>query len=78
MTGDSVVMTTVITALTKGRTEMTLLGLLLIFIVLLAIYRDLIKALLPVLPMLVVIGWMGGVMYLSGMKYTPSQPAWER
>ena len=71
MTGDAVVMTTVITALTKGRTEMTLFGLLLIFIVLLAIYRDLIKALLPVLPMLVVIGWMGGVMYISGMKYTP-------
>ena len=71
MTGDSVVMTTVITALTKGRTEMTLLGLVLIFIVLLVIYRDLIKALLPVLPMLVVVGWMGGVMYLSGMKYTP-------
>lgn len=71
MTGDAVVMTTVITALTKGRTEMTLFGLLLIFMVLLAIYRDLIKALLPVLPMLVVIGWMGGVMYISGMKYTP-------
>jgi uncharacterized protein len=30
-----------------------------------------IKALLPVLPMMVVIGWMGGVMYLAGMKYTP-------
>ena len=71
LTGDAVVMTTVITALTKGRTEMTLFGLVLIFIVLLAIYRDLIKALLPVLPMLVVIGWMGGVMYISGMKYTP-------
>ncbi len=71
MTGDSVVMTTVITALTKGRTELTLFGLVLIFIVLLVIYRDLIKALLPVLPMLVVVGWMGGVMYLSGMKYTP-------
>ena len=50
---------------------MTLLGLVLIFIVLLAIYRDLIKALLPVLPMLVVIGWMGGVMYVTDMKYTP-------
>jgi predicted RND superfamily exporter protein len=50
---------------------MTLLGLLLIFIVLLAVYRDLIKALLPVLPMLVVIGWMGGVMYVAGLKYTP-------
>ena len=70
-TGDSVVMTTVISALTTGRTEMTLLGLVLIFIVLLFIYRDLIKSLLPVLPMLVVIGWMGGVMYVSGMKYTP-------
>jgi hypothetical protein len=70
-TGDAVVMTTVIRALTQGRTEMTLLGLVLIFIVLLLIYRDLIKALLPVLPMLVVIGWMGGVMYLASMKYTP-------
>lgn len=70
-TGDSVVMTTVISALTQGRTEMTLLGLVLIFFVLLLIYRDLIKALLPVLPMLVVIGWMGGVMYLADMKYTP-------
>jgi predicted RND superfamily exporter protein len=70
-TGDAVVMTTVIGALTQGRTEMTLLGLVLIFIVLLLIYRDLIKALLPVLPMLVVIGWMGGVMYQAGMKYTP-------
>jgi hydrophobe/amphiphile efflux-3 (HAE3) family protein len=70
-TGDAVVMTTVIAALTTGRTEMTLLGLVLIFFVLIAIYRDLIKALLPVLPMLVVIGWMGNVMYLANMKYTP-------
>ena len=70
-TGDAVVMTTVIAALTTGRTEMTLLGLVLIFVLLLIIYRDLIKALLPVLPMLVVIGWMGGVMYVAGLKYTP-------
>jgi len=70
-TGDLVVMTTVIGALTTGRSEMTLLGLVLIFFLLLVVYRDLIKALLPVLPMLVVIGWMGGVMYLGGLKYTP-------
>ena len=50
---------------------MSLLGLVLIFILLLIIYRDLIKALLPVLPMLVVIGWMGLVMYYGGLKYTP-------
>jgi len=70
-TGTLVVMATVISALTSGRVEMSLLGLVLIFLLLLAIYRDLIKALLPVLPMLVVIGWMGGVMYLGGLKYTP-------
>lgn len=71
VTGDSAVKSTIIVALTTGRTKMTLLGLLLIFVVLLIIYRDVIKALLPVLPMLVVIGWMGGVMYIADLKYTP-------
>jgi len=70
-TGRMVVMTTVMEALTSGRVEMSLFGLVLIFILLLIIYRDLIKALLPVLPMIVVIGWMGGVMFLGGLKYTP-------
>ena len=71
ITGQQVLMATVMDALTSGRVEMSLLGLVLIFILLLLIYRDLIKALLPVLPMMVVIGWMGGVMYLTGLKYTP-------
>jgi len=71
LTGDLVVMTTVIEALTTGRVKMTLLGLVLIFTLLYLIYRDPVKATLPVLPMVVVIGLMGGVMYLSGMVYTP-------
>jgi len=71
ITGKQVVMTTVMDALTSGRVQMSLLGLVLIFVLLLVIYRDLIKALLPVLPMLVVIGWMGLVMYYGGIKYTP-------
>ena len=71
ITGQSVLMTTVMDALTSGRVQMSLLGLVLIFILLLVIYRDLIKALLPVLPMLVVIGWMGLAMYYGGLKYTP-------
>ncbi|VVB69721.1 MMPL family protein [uncultured archaeon] len=71
ITGQQVLMTTVMVALTSGRVEMSLLGLVLIFILLLVIYRDLIKALLPVLPMMVVIGWMGGVMYFGGLRYTP-------
>lgn len=71
ITGRPVLMTTVMHALTSGRVEMSLLGLVLIFMLLLLIYRDLIKALLPVLPMIVVIGWMGLVMLYGGMKYTP-------
>jgi predicted RND superfamily exporter protein len=71
ITGQAVLMATVMDALTSGRVEMSLLGLVMIFILLLVIYKDLIKALLPVLPMLVVIGWMGGVMYYGGLKYTP-------
>ncbi len=70
-TGEMTVMNTVIKALTTGRIQMTLLGLVMIFFILLIIYRDLVKAVLPILPMFMVIGWMGGVMYLSGMKYNP-------
>jgi len=71
ITGQPVLMTTVMHALTSGRVEMSLLGLFLIFTLLIIIYRDLIKAFLPVLPMIVVIGWMGLVMLYGGMKYTP-------
>jgi hydrophobe/amphiphile efflux-3 (HAE3) family protein len=70
-TGEMTVMNSVIGALTTGRIQMTLLGLVLIFFILLLVYRDLVKAILPVLPMFIVIGWMGGVMYVSGMKYNP-------
>jgi len=70
-TGETTVMNSVIGALTTGRMQMTLLGLVLIFFILLLVYRDPVKAILPVLPMFIVIGWMGGVMYISGMKYNP-------
>lgn len=71
LTGEMTVMNSVIGALTTGRMRMTLLGLVLIFFILLLIYRDLVKAILPVLPMFIVIGWMGGIMYVTGMKYNP-------
>ena len=71
ITGNSVAFTTVITALTSGRVAMTLLGLVLVFAGLLAIYRDLVKAATPVITMAMVIGWSGGIMYLMGLEYTP-------
>ncbi|MHC1625523.1 MAG: MMPL family transporter, partial [Methermicoccaceae archaeon] len=47
------------------------IGLILIFGGLLIIYRRLTKAVVPVVPMLVVIGWTGGFMYAMGIEYTP-------
>jgi hydrophobe/amphiphile efflux-3 (HAE3) family protein len=59
VTGNSVVFTTVISSLTSGRVAMTFLGLALVF------------AFTPVVTMFMVIGWAGGIMYYSGLEYTP-------
>ena len=71
ITGNSVAMTTVIGALTTGRIAMTFTGLVLILGGLFLLYRDWLKAIIPVLTMTFVIGWSGGVMYMLGMDYTP-------
>ncbi|MCL7415008.1 MAG: RND family transporter [ANME-2 cluster archaeon] len=71
ITGNSVVFTTVIWSLTSGRVAMTLTGLILVFLGLLVIYRDWLKALTPVVTMFMVIGWAGGIMYFIGIDYTP-------
>lgn len=71
ITGNSVAMTTVIGALTSGRIAMTFTGLVLILGGLFLLYRDWLKASIPVLTMTLVIGWSGGIMYLLGMDYTP-------
>jgi predicted RND superfamily exporter protein len=70
-TGKGYLLSSVIVGLTTGRVEMTILGLVLIYILLLIIYRDAIKSLLPIVPMVIVIGWMGGAMYILGISYTP-------
>lgn len=71
ITGNSVVFVEVISALTSGRALMTMLGIVLVFCGLLVIYRDFLKALTPVVTMFVVVGWSGGLMYYTGMAYTP-------
>ncbi|WP_406662602.1 RND family transporter [Methanolobus sp. ZRKC3] len=71
ITGNSVVFVEVIEALTSGRAMMTMLGIVLVFCGLLVIYRDLVKALTPVITMIVVVGWSGGLMYYTGLEYTP-------
>lgn len=71
ITGNSVIFIEVITALTSGRVAMTFLGLILVLAGLLIVYRDWVKALVPVIPMVIVIGWSGGVMSFLNISYTP-------
>ncbi|WP_269850362.1 MMPL family transporter [Methanosarcina horonobensis] len=69
ITGSSVVIIDMIDGLTNGRSQMTLLGVLLVLMGLLVVYRDIVKALSPIIPMLVVIGWSGLVMSALDIAY---------
>lgn len=71
ITGSSVVFTEVIGALTGGRVEMTYIGLFLVLGGLLVVYRDWLKALVPIIPMFMVTGWSGLVMTYLKLDYTP-------
>jgi len=71
ITGSSVVYTQVIGALTSGRVQMTYIGLLLVLGGLLVVYRDWLKALVPIIPMFMVTGWSGLVMTYLKIDYTP-------
>ncbi len=71
ITGSSVVYTEVIGALTSGRIEMTYIGLFLVLGGLLVVYRDWLKALVPIIPMFMVTGWSGLVMKSLNLDYTP-------
>lgn len=71
LTGKSVLDVEMISALTTGRYEMTLLGIGLVFLVLLIVYRHPVKAFVAILPISLIVGWSGGLMYLFGFDYTP-------
>ncbi len=71
ITGQSVIDIEMMNALTTGRYEITMIGLVLIFISLLVIYRSFYRAILPIIPIVIIVGWSGGIMALFGISYTP-------
>lgn len=71
ITGKSVLDIEMIKGLTTGRYQMTLLGMGLVFFGLLIIYRHPIKAFIPLLPILFIVGWSGLAMYFLDISYTP-------
>lgn len=71
ITGKSVLDVEMVEGLTTGRINMTLLGLGLVFLALLIIYRNFAKAIIPIIPVVLIIGISSGVMYLMGIRFTP-------
>lgn len=71
VTGMGEMFTNLIKEINIGKTRMTLLAFVLIFVLLLVIYRNAIKAVTPVIPIMMIVGWNGLVMYLLGIDYTP-------
>ncbi|MGM0524125.1 MAG: MMPL family transporter, partial [Bacillota bacterium] len=71
ITGRSVLDNEMVDGLTSGRFMMTLVGMALVFLALLILYRHMIKALIPLIPIVLIVGWSGLVMYLFDMSYTP-------
>lgn len=71
ITGKAVLDVEMVNGLTSGRILMTALGLLLIVILLLVIYRNLLKALIPIIPVVIIIGISSGLMFLLNIDYTP-------
>lgn len=71
ITGKSVLDVEMVKGLTDGRLKMTIIGLGLVFVALLLLYRSFFKALVAVLPVVLIVGMSGGIMDLLGLKYTP-------
>lgn len=71
ITGQSLINAAMMKAMTNGRYQITIIGLVLIFIVLLIIYRSFRRAILPIIPIILIIGWSGGIMAIFGLSYTP-------
>jgi hydrophobe/amphiphile efflux-3 (HAE3) family protein len=72
LTGTPIIAIELFNALTKGRIQMTLIGVGLIFLVLFILFKfNLLRALLAVLPIGLILGWSSGIMYLFEIKYTP-------
>jgi hydrophobe/amphiphile efflux-3 (HAE3) family protein len=70
ITGQLDMFTTLIEDIKQSKTEMTLFGFALIFTFLLLVYRK-ITAISPLIPIIMIVGWNGVIMYVLGIEYSP-------
>ena len=69
--GETVLFSKSLEEMSSGRHKLTFLGLIAIFVGLLVIYRRPGRAALPLLPIILVVGWSALVMRLLGIPYNP-------
>ena len=71
VTGMGEMFSNLIREIREGKMLMTLLGFGLIFGFLLVVYRKVVKAATPLIPIMMIVGWNGLIMFLLGIDYTP-------
>jgi hypothetical protein len=70
-TGMGEMFTNLIREIRDGKTFMTILGFGMIFVFLYIIYRKFTKAATPLVPIVLIVGWNGLIMYMLAIDYTP-------
>ncbi|MDD3978117.1 MAG: hydrophobe/amphiphile efflux-3 (HAE3) family transporter, partial [Methanomicrobium sp.] len=70
LTGSTEMGINLVDEIANGKLLMTLLGFGLIFIWLIFVYRRF-SAISPLIPIIMIVGWNGAIMYILGIDYTP-------
>jgi len=71
VTGQAVFIIELYDALTTGRMQMTLIGIALVFAALFLFFRfNIYRALLAIIPLVLIVGWLSGMTYLLGVEFT--------
>lgn len=71
VTGMTEMFTNLIREISSSKTRMTIFAFGLIFLFLLIVYRRIGYAITPLVPIVLIVGWNGLVMYVLGIDYTP-------
>jgi hydrophobe/amphiphile efflux-3 (HAE3) family protein len=71
VTGMAEMFTNLIRDISAGKTLMTVIAFVFIFAFLYIVYRKAGKALTPLVPIVLIVGWNGLIMYMFGIDYTP-------
>ncbi len=73
LTGMPVIRIKLVDAITGGRNQMTVIGILFIFGALLLLFKfRFVRALMATLPIVLIIGWAALFMYITGIEFTPA------